>query len=65
MTIHGSQQGCAELSDAGASSDGSVGRCTEPAEDLTMAPARLDNTHRDLRDDEFWRAIPAGVRQLL
>jgi lysine 2,3-aminomutase len=59
MTIHGSQQGCADLSDAGASSDGRVGRCTEPAEDLTMAPARLDDTHRQLRDDEFWRAIPA------
>ncbi len=55
MTIHGSQRSCADL--PGVRDD--VGRCTEPAEDHSSSPARLDDSHRQLRDDEFWRAIPA------
>lgn len=64
MTIHGSQRRCVELS-----SDAAAGRCTPPLEGDSVGPAqapstgnppaRLHDNHRDLRDDEYWRAIPA------
>lgn len=65
MTIHSSDCGCAELPDEVSEEGEGPGRCSSTAADSPTrihtigSPARLDDDHRQLRDDDFWRQIPA------